>query len=233
MYIIKHLLKNYILLSILLILGACSSEPEQPSLPAGVVGTGDATLDLGTICALGRLGSVSGMTQWEHQSTETLYQKPKLSSKRLTNLFISVGKYKMTGVSVYNGASEYNSFNNQITYIFAEEGTLAIKTDFKLYNSYPPTSPIPIDKEEFTKLYVLTPKKFYEWRSENSGGKGEWEYATNETLNSQPINCYIVKESSTEMSMLWVIPFKNDVSLTELSVTDAINSGQNLDLIKK
>ena len=196
----KKSIFNIALLSMLFVLGACSTAGEGGGTDTGgdtIPGeTGDPVIDAAIKDSLAQLGSVEGMDIWTD-----LRSSPEVKCTDI--LYISANKFKNILTVVYDGnggvvePENRITFDNEVGVKTAIEGNLTTSTDFKLFDS---TGAEITDKKGYTTFYKQNPTKGGMWSSIKAGGSGNWTMYTAEQLNSSSYR--IVKETDTELSMI-------------------------------
>ena len=182
----------------MIILGACSSEPE--STDSRFKSSGNAVLDAGTSDALDRLGDdVARMAQYEKLSKPA--NGPEVENRFFSQVSRSTGTFKTTSITSFDSTIEGKTFDNEVVSKSATEGTSISTTVFKLTEATTPTTEI-TDKKGYTTLFALTPTKIDFWESVKDGGTGEWGAQELET------SYFIVKDTGDKRSMIAV--GKND-----------------------
>ncbi|MGL4676354.1 MAG: hypothetical protein ACRCWI_01640, partial [Brevinema sp.] len=162
--------KSLLVLSVLLLFGACSTAVD---LPNGVKGTGDAVLDAGLKDALAQIGSTRGLTQWIHEGSDAGSTEVPLKTKWATSLFLGKDNYKDISATLSDGKIENVVFNNEIISLEAREGTLSTTGDFKVFqidSSITNDVTKEFSDKGYTRIYTMTPKRQRQWLSKKSGG---------------------------------------------------------------
>ena len=187
----KKSIFNIALLSMLFVLGACSTAGEGGGTGTDTIpgGTGDPVVDEAIKDSLAQLGSVEGMDIWTD-----LRSSPEVKCTDI--LYISANKFKNILTVVYDGNG---GFDNEVGVKTAIEGNLTTSTDFKLFDN---TGVEITELQGYTKVYKQNPTKGGMWSSIKAGGSGNWTMYTAEQLNSSSYR--IVKETDTELSMIRV-----------------------------
>ena len=199
----KKSIFNLALLSMLFVLGACSTTGNDKDTGGG---TGDpaldAVIDEAIKDAITQIGSVEGMDSWS--SSYLLSEEEKLETIYSGNLYFSTGEYKFINAGIYNGFVVNDdgskvTFDNELSTVRAVKGTLAVSTDFKLFDN---TGAEIKDKKGYTTLYTQTFTKDITWCSAKSGGLETWEDSGIEEIGY--ISYTIIKKTDTELSMISV-----------------------------
>ena len=199
----KKSIFNLALLSMLFVLGACSTTgtgTDTGGDTGGDVpvpgGTGDPVVDEAIKDSLAQLGSVEGMDIWTDLRS---YPEGKCADI----LYISANKFKNILTVVYDGnggvvePENRITFDNEVGVKTATEGNLTTSTDFKLFDN---TGVEITELQGYTTVYKQNPTKGGMWSSIKAGGSGNWTMYTAEQLNSSSYR--IVKETDTELSMI-------------------------------
>ena len=200
----KKSIFNLALLSMLFVLGSCSTTGNDKDTSGG---TGDpaldAVIDEAIKDAVTQIGSVEGMDRWFSSYLVTPDSGEELKITISENRYFSANEFKKIDIHILNGkpSGEDVTFDNDLDTVHASKGTLAISTDtFKLFDS---TGAEEItDKKRYTTLYTQTFTKSRSWHRILAP---MWE----DTLPQAggqigDIWYYIVKKTDTELSMIYV-----------------------------
>ena len=204
------LIRNIRFLSILFILGACSSEPG--STDSKFKSSGNDVLDAGTSDALDRLGAVTGMTQ--HEKLSKPANGPEVENRFFSQVSRNTGTFKTTSITSYDGTIDGKTFDNEVVSKSATEGSTTSTATFKLTENLDPAAEI-ADKKGYTTLFALTPTKIDFWESVKADGTGEW--ITQDLVPTY----FIVKDEGNKRYMIAVA--KNESKEVSYKIIDAID----------
>ena len=193
----KKSIFNVALLSMLFVLGACSTTGEGDKDTTIPGGTGDPVIDAGIKDALTQMGSVDGMDIWSSLITDI---SPNDTCKTLSTMYFSADKYKQIMVIIYDGTNSGITYDNEIVLSSATEGDLTTATAFKLFDS---TDNEISELKGYTTLYTRTPTKASGWQSTELGGTDKWVSVPPEGVGAAYA---IIKKTATELSMIDVGP---------------------------
>lgn len=238
------------ILSILFLLGACSSEPKpeedqgQVILEGGMLGTGHSVLDSGTTQAFDQLDqSIEGSTQWEQYkapsaSTFTTKATDTFITGYVGNIFISQDETKWSWTESYflDGTDPEDStisYDNELSQMDAREGknlliiedkdfTLFTCTDGTLPNTSTTYNKI-LDKKGYTRIYKMEASKNTHWQSLKVGGSGNWGVG----LPARNLEYLAVNQTETTFSYFFVGPKMN--GLNEIQGKYTIIGYQSID----
>ena len=196
----KKSIFNVALLSMLFVLGACSTTGEGDKDTTIPGGTGDPVIDAGIKDALTQVGSVDGMDIWSSLTTNI---SPNSTRKTLSTMYFSADKYKQITPTICDGTNSGITYDNEIVFSVATEGDLTTATTFKLFDS---TSNEISELKGYTTLYTTTPTKASTWQSTKLEGTGKWVSAPPEALGALYA---IIKKTATELSTIDVGPKKD------------------------
>ena len=193
----KKSIFNVALLSMLFVLGACSTTGEGDKDTTIPGGTGDPVIDAGIKDALTQMGSVDGMDIWSSLITDI---SPNNTRKDLATMYFSADKYKQILATICDGTDSGITYDNEIICSVATEGDLTTATAFKLFND---AGNEISELKGYTTLYTRTPTKASTWQSTKLEGTGKWVSAPPEGLE---VFYAIIKKTATELSMIGVGP---------------------------
>ncbi|MGL5955934.1 MAG: hypothetical protein ACRC0X_04935 [Brevinema sp.] len=237
----QKLQKSLLALSMLFILGACSTVPNNnndgnggntgdgdTTLPPGVGSTGDPLLDEALKDSLDQIGSVSGLTHWMFKSEETC---ESLDIKWVDNYFIGTDTYKIVSLTLYDGNDEeMGSFDNEIIYQTVEEGSFPSTGQFKIMLLSADVTD-DLASEGYNKIYTFAPKKVKEWYSSKIDEESGDQWVDIDDLSPEYI---LVKEDGDKLSMIGLSKQEKDTEAYDLNgntVEEAIENA--MEFIKK
>ncbi|MGL5956237.1 MAG: hypothetical protein ACRC0X_06480 [Brevinema sp.] len=119
----QKLQKSLLALSVLFVLGACATSPDNTHDDDPII---DTVLARGLQEAIDRVGSVTGLTLWSH---EFRLQNDDSTNKQVTNYYFGEDSYKRIAVQSFNGKyyDDNKIYNNEVVYQEILMGKLSIK----------------------------------------------------------------------------------------------------------
>ncbi len=201
---------NIALLSMLFVLGACSTNDDGGEKIPG--GTGDPATDAALGDALGQLtGSVEGM---EIGSSSSESVEDGFTYNTTANLYLGSDKFASVSVTMVTGGSGDDVWDNDVKEKSVSEGALVISAITAAEVKASEGTAI-TDLKGYTKLHKRTKSLRTLWYREFMSDAGAWDPDPN-----PPVQYYLVKETSDELSIIPVIEDGANSGNYKLNETD-------------